>query len=114
MEQGEGAADGIFRPSLLYARSSKGEEGRAELGEKGRIEQRCGAEGEGGSRGAARFGSSAQGGGGAWWLSGGGAEGEEESWGRGGAGHGDGGSGFGSGDLGDKGFGAAEAEAWRP
>jgi len=68
-----------------------------ELGKKGRAEQRCGAEGEGGSRGAARFGSSAQGGGGAWWLSGEGAEGEEESWGRGGAGHGDGGSGFGSG-----------------
>ena len=58
-----GRGDSIFRPSLLSARSSKGEEGRAELGEKGRAEDRCGAEGEGGSRGAARFGSSAQGGG---------------------------------------------------
>jgi len=62
-EQGEGVVDDIVRPSLLSVRSSKGEEGRAELGEKGRAEQRCGAEGEGGSRGAARFGSSAQGGG---------------------------------------------------
>ncbi|XP_066351484.1 uncharacterized protein [Miscanthus floridulus] len=53
-EHGEGAADGIFCPSLLSAHSTKGEEGKAELGEKGRGEQRCEAEGEEGSRGATR------------------------------------------------------------